>query len=545
MAGLGAFIVSWSRYTWSEPEARVKRTRTGAQAPLSRFLGRMWQVDEGAGLASGTFSGLLVGAGVAAVGITVAALVMDPVEITPVGEPVPAPQEAPIQEAPVVDPAPEPDVAPVDEVAGDAPAAPEALEQDMPAVEEPVAVSEAPVTDEPVTEVPVTEEPVSDEPVTNVPETVEAATDEPMADEPVAEAPEAEVEDPQAPATESAPSEVKPSEEVTDAAPDVMTEPAPLAEAPVAAPPSAAPEVSEAEAPAAEPEIAALPTVVAPGSEPEPEVILRGSNSTFTPTPPLQDRLETPPNPDAEIVTGRLPRIGDDTAEVDAVDEGPRPAIERNAVPYEAADGLPEMAVLLLDTDNTREDVGDLALMPFPLSVAVDASAPDAEAAIAYYRQNGAEVVLIVPLPEAATAVDVDVTFQAYDPLMQDIVAVMIGPDAGFQTLGDAALQIATNLDERGLGLVTFPDGLNTGHKSALKAGLPAGLVFRDLDGAGQAPSVIRRFLDNAAFKARSEDGVIAVARVRPDSIQALLEWTLGTRAQTVNFAPVSAVLPR
>ena len=154
-----------------------------------------------------------------------------------------------------------------------------------------------------------------------------------------------------------------------------------------------------------------------------------------------------------------------------------------------------------------------------------------------------AEVVLIVPLPELATAMDVDVTFQAYDPLMTDIVAVMFPPEAGFQGLGDAAAQVVTNLDERGLGLVTYPEGLNTGHKVAVSEDVPAGQIFRDLDGDGQAGDVMRRFLDNVAFRARNDEGVIAVARVRPESIQALLEWSLGNRAQSVNFAPVSAVL--
>ena len=112
-----------------------------------------------------------------------------------------------------------------------------------------------------------------------------------------------------------------------------------------------------------------------------------------------------------------------------------------------------------------------------------------------------------------------------------------------FQALGPGAVQLATNLAESGHGLVSFPAGLNTGHKSALKLDVPAGLVFLDLDGDGQESPVIRRFLDNAAFRARNEEGVIVIARTRPETLQALLEWSLGNRAQTVTLAPISAVL--
>ncbi len=73
---------------------------------------------------------------------------------------------------------------------------------------------------------------------------------------------------------------------------------------------------------------------------------------------------------------------------------------------------------------------------------------------------------------------------------------------------------------------------------------MPAGLVFRELDNDGQKPDVIRRFLDNAAFKARQErGGVILLGHARPETLQALIEWSLGNRAKSVAMAPVSAVL--
>jgi polysaccharide deacetylase 2 family uncharacterized protein YibQ len=67
--------------------------------------------------------------------------------------------------------------------------------------------------------------------------------------------------------------------------------------------------------------------------------------------------------------------------------------------------------------------------------------------------------------------------------------------------------------------------------------------VFRDFDGAGQTPTVMRRFLDQAAFRAGQEGAVIMLGRVQPDTISALLLWGLQDRASRVALAPVSASL--
>ncbi|MBL6426140.1 MAG: divergent polysaccharide deacetylase family protein [Maritimibacter sp.] len=462
-------------------------------------------------MANGMVSGVFAGVVVAAVGVATAALVIEPVEM---GEP------GPVAEAPVASETPEP------------------VEPD----------ESAPDGQEPEAETADATETESATPAVTASSETQAPEADPIMVEPTPRPSEEEMERDEAaaeaePAMDPEPMVEAEPETVSEAAPDPAVPDAPdedLAEAP------------EADAPeATDTEVAQLPMVVAPSNPTEPDVAMpetgndtvRAEGASVFDPPPLEDDTLEEPAPSGPVVTGRLPTIGESAADEAAVDAGPQPAIRRNAVPYDGIAELPEMAVLLMDMGPGRADVGDLAVMPFPMSVAVDASSPDAAEAIAFYRANGAEVVLIVPLPELATAMDVDVTFQAYDPLMTDIVAVMFPPEAGFQGLGDAAAQVVTNLDERGLGLVTYPEGLNTGHKVAVSEDVPAGQIFRDLDGDGQAGDVMRRFLDNVAFRARNDEGVIAVARVRPESIQALLEWSLGNRAQSVNFAPVSAVL--
>jgi polysaccharide deacetylase 2 family uncharacterized protein YibQ len=260
-----------------------------------------------------------------------------------------------------------------------------------------------------------------------------------------------------------------------------------------------------------------------------------------TPVPEAEAELE-PAAPAVPVVTGRLPAIGGDGAQEPST-PAPVPAIERNAIPFTAPGDLPLMAILLIDTAADRAGFADLGKLPFPVTVAVDAGALDAAEATAFYREQGVEVVTILPLPEGATAADIEINLEAYAPLLENSVAAMVEEVLGFQGLGDGAVQLAVNLAETGHGLVSFPSGLNTGHKAAQKEGVPAGLVFRDLDAEGQGGPVIRRFLDNAAFRARNESGVIVVARTRAETVQALLEWSLGTRAAAVSLAPISALL--
>lgn len=503
-------------------------------------------------MARGTISGLLAGVAVSAVGLGVAALVVDPVRMPGAEPPQATVDEGGAESAPQSAPAEAP------EAAGEVPeTTPETVPDPVP------ETGEGPAPDAPGEE------------TDRGDETVQPTAQAPTAQAPTAQAPTAQ-EDPAtgmaAPEPETAPTTPPAAEaevagetppvvppaapSVPEAAPMVEPDPEPSLPPATGADPVADPgddrlaaprtpdtdtETDTDSAPADEDSaiIAAPESMPEPMPEPMPEATPQATPETGAP-PVVSDRLPSigaEPEPGADA-TAPPPQP---SAAAPAVTE--RPAIERNAVPYEGDPALPRMSVLLLDEGETRNEVGDLAVLPFPLSVAVDASAPDAEAAVDFYRGVGAEVVLMVPLPPGATPTDVDVTFQVYEPLMRKAVAVMIPEEAGFQLLGAAAAQVATVLGEQGLGLVSYPQGLNTGHKTAVSEDVPAGLVFRDLDSQGQAPDVIRRFLDNVAFKARGDEGVIAIARVRPDSLQALLEWSLGNRAQTVNLAPVSAVL--
>lgn len=125
-----------------------------------------------------------------------------------------------------------------------------------------------------------------------------------------------------------------------------------------------------------------------------------------------------------------------------------------------------------------------------------------------------------------------------------EAVGVLEGMDTGLQISRDASEQLAPILLESGHGLVVFSKGLETAPKLIAREGVPVGTVFRDFDSEGQSATVIRRFLDQAAFKAgRDKGGVIMLGRLRADTISALLLWGLQDRASRVALAPISAVL--
>ncbi|NRP11533.1 hypothetical protein XMM379_002559 [Aliiroseovarius sp. xm-m-379] len=249
------------------------------------------------------------------------------------------------------------------------------------------------------------------------------------------------------------------------------------------------------------------------------------------------DRLPT-------IAAGEAPQEAPDViSEADAARAQSPLAIERNAIPFDRMGDDPIMAIILRDQGAERQALGELSSLPFPISIVIDATAADAEEAIAYYRAKGAEIVIEASLPEAATPTDAEVNFQIQKDVMEQGVAVLLPEQSGFQDNTELANQVSEILLAGGFGAVSSPVGLSTGHRIALKAGVPSGLVFRDVDGAGQDGRAIRRFLDNAAFKARQQDGVIVLGRARPETLQALIEWSLGSRAKSVSLAPVSAVL--
>ncbi len=333
----------------------------------------------------------------------------------------------------------------------------------------------------------------------------------------------------------------------------IDTEPAP---APPEPEPTPAPEPETAPEPAApvradpEPEPADPPALAAvPESEPEPvaprqlpqvAAVPRGP-APATPAPSLASRL-----PQAGVTATPEPEAA---PEVVAEEPAPAPpnALADNAEAFDAPEGNPLLAVVLIDDPDSPIEPAALASFTFPVSFAIDPMRPDAGARAAELRAAGHEVVILgaAAIPDGAAPGDVEVALAVARETVPQAVALM--DDAESRIQGDRPVLDATvgTLAESGHGLIAFPRGLNAAEETARRTGVPAVTVFRLLDDADQSAPVITRYLGRAAFAAAQEGAVVVVGHSRPDTVTALFSWALGSRTEGVDLAPVSAVLRR
>lgn len=215
---------------------------------------------------------------------------------------------------------------------------------------------------------------------------------------------------------------------------------------------------------------------------------------------------------------------------------------EANAQSYVAEGERPLMSIVLIDDEGA---IGAEALVefPYPLTFAIDPEDPKAAEKMRARRAAGFEVLILADLPREAAPQDAETALAVWMEQLPQAVGFLEGVETGYQGNRPLADQMVAGMQAAGYGMVTQNSGLNTVQKLALRDGLPSGVVFRDFDGVGQNPRAIRRFLDQAAFRARQEGAVIMLGRLRPETISALLLWGLQDRASQVGLAPVSAAL--
>lgn len=222
-----------------------------------------------------------------------------------------------------------------------------------------------------------------------------------------------------------------------------------------------------------------------------------------------------------------------------AVEQRP---LDQYAAPFENPEDRPLLSIVLID-DESAGGAEALKDFPLPISFAIDPTTPEASEKLARYRAEGHEVLALVDLPAGATPQDAEVALAAGFDQLDQTVALLEGTRTGIRGSRELSDQTSAFLAATGRGLVTQNTGLNSVHKSASRNGVPSAVIFRDLDGAGQTPTAMRRFLDQAALRAGQEGAVIMLGRVRPDTISALLLWGNQDHSGRVVLAPVSAIL--
>jgi polysaccharide deacetylase 2 family uncharacterized protein YibQ len=323
--------------------------------------------------------------------------------------------------------------------------------------------------------------------------------------------------------------------------------------------PSRLPQIASAEDPGLAP--APLPQITPPGPgdvSPAPQQALAPrilvpdtpalpGSKAFTSTLPTVLKPALLPTSVPGVQANTLPQIGvapqpDASATAPAEDK----PIARFARRFEAVQGKPLFAILLKDVGGAGMSRAELAKLPFPVSFVVDPLATDAKVAAETYRTAGQEVLMLANgLPAGADAGDVAETFQTLQAIVPEAVGVIDEDTLGFQDNRALASLVLPVIADQGRGLVTYDRGLNAADQIARRDGLPAAVVFRRLDGAGESQPTIRRYLDRAVFKASQMGSVVVLGDTRADTVAAILQWTIEGKASTVDLAPISAVMAR
>jgi polysaccharide deacetylase 2 family uncharacterized protein YibQ len=284
----------------------------------------------------------------------------------------------------------------------------------------------------------------------------------------------------------------------------------------------------------------------APTDQPADEVLASGTGSGDAPAIlrlQLQGGENTLLGERATGVTVRRP-AGDAVA---APEETEATAQTNALVDFAATSGddgtKPLMSIVLIDDGSMSAAAAALAGLSFPVTIALDPLQENAAALMTRYRNNGFEVAVLAKLPEGVVPSDVEITFESVFSTLPETIAVLDIGNGGLQADRAVTDQVMNILASQGRGFVTVSQGLNMAVRAAEQAGVPAAVVYTDLDVGGQDARIVRRFVDQAAFRARQESGVVLVGRMRPDTISALILWGSTSQDDQIAIVPLSAVL--
>jgi polysaccharide deacetylase 2 family uncharacterized protein YibQ len=229
-----------------------------------------------------------------------------------------------------------------------------------------------------------------------------------------------------------------------------------------------------------------------------------------------------------------------------AIDQAARPQLTLTGralddfASYAEPSNLPRLSIVMIDDGSMPGGPDVLAAASAPVSVAVDPWYGGAADLAAAYRDKDIEVLVRLDMMQGTAPRDVEAALAvAFAAIPEAVGVLLVDSTAGDPTMAQLMILLAAE----GRGLVAVPQGLNRAMRAATASKVPAALVYRELDAEEQDAGTIRRLLDQAAFRARQESGVVLLARVRPETLSALILWSEADRARQVAIVPASTVL--
>ncbi|MGV6810697.1 MAG: divergent polysaccharide deacetylase family protein [Brevirhabdus sp.] len=349
---------------------------------------------------------------------------------------------------------------------------------------------------------------------------------------------------PSPPGTEAAPSQpAPPSPPAAEAPPKAPG--APQGDSAPVAPPVNAAAPTEPPTSPAMPKVPAAPTPPQSAEAPPEAPITLPVPDTTAPVP--QNPVLADDSPRNPVLAGQV-RDEDAAGVADAVatadgPDGSLPAYQRFAAPFGGAGGKPVLSLVLIVTDEGGAPLDTLAALDIPVTFLVDPDQPEAAETAQVLRAAGMEYVIQLPsFSNGSDAQSVEVTMEALHVAMPEAIGYADRAEGGLASSRAAQKQVMSVLAQDGHALLLFDRGLNAAQSAAEREGVPATLIFRELDSQNERAHTIRRYLDRAAFKAGQDGHAVMIGHSYPETISALVEWALDGRAEAVALAPLSAV---
>ncbi len=285
-----------------------------------------------------------------------------------------------------------------------------------------------------------------------------------------------------------------------------------------------------------------LAPATAPDDAPDDTPGVTEAHEGPTPLISLQGEMPRLPGGDSGVL---IRRPGGDDPVREAEDESAAPALPpiwQAATDFQNTAGLPPVAIVLIDDGSLPMAVQIVTSLDLPVTIALDPTRPEAAEAGSAYHAAGIEVAALAALPDGASATDAVVALQASFATLPEAVA-LVDANGTVAASRDLAQASVGWLGAEGRGLAWLASGADQAQRVAEAADLPARAILRDLDGNGQEEAVIRRFLDNAPMRARQDGAAVLLARLRPETVNALSLWSATARAASVTLAPLSVAL--
>ena len=297
-------------------------------------------------------------------------------------------------------------------------------------------------------------------------------------------------------------------------------------------------------------DVAMTPEVDENTAEPEADIVLDSNPSAQVTAPSVisivtEDGQSLPAGDSSVQVNRPVDDAGnvEETTVASAPLDPDAPAMTRYGGAFENPEGKPLMSVVLLDRGEISDASLALSQLSFPVTIVIEPSSEGAVEKMRLYRDIGLEVAVMADFPQGSTPADAEVILGSVFSDFPEAIGLIDTGASGLQAESNVIDQAMAILAEDGRGLLTISRGLNTALRTADELGVPATTIYRDIDIEWQSARVIRRFLDQAAFRARQESGVVLFGRLRPNTLTALKNWGQSSRAEQIALAPLTAVL--